>query len=164
MHTPTLPPGITITEAVTPEQLADAALLFREYEHAIGIDLCFQNFEQELSSLPGKYAPPAGGLFLARNAGELLGCVAVRPLEPPALAELKRLYVRPAARGTGLGKSLTLTALNRAQAAGYTTIRLDTLSTMHQARALYTSLGFKEIDAYTYNPITTAVYMELDLG
>ena len=153
----------SITEVETAEQIEDIRFLFREYENSIGIDLCFQNFNEELKTLPGKYTPPKGGLFIASENGELLGCVALRPLEYPDIAELKRLYVRPAARGKHLGYELSRTALNRAVEAGYTFVRLDTLSTMNEAQRLYRKIGFTEIVPYTYNPISTAVYMELDL-
>ncbi|HTY00668.1 MAG TPA: GNAT family N-acetyltransferase [Bacteroidota bacterium] len=153
-----------IREALTPELVKIAQSLFREYADSIGVDLAFQDFARELEELPGKYAPLSGGLFMAFVDNIPAGCVALRGLAPPGIAELKRLYVRPQARGLGLGRLLTETAVQRALKAGYRTIRLDTLSTMVSARQLYQRMGFKEIPAYTFNPIPGAVYMELDLG
>ena len=148
----------------SPADLATARTLFREYADSIGVDLCFQDFETELATLPGGYRPPSGALLLAESDGQAAGCVAVRPLEPPAVAELKRLYVRPSARGAGLGAALTEAALQRARAAGYECIRLDTLPTMAAAQALYRRLGFREVAPYRLNPIPGALYMECDLA
>jgi ribosomal protein S18 acetylase RimI-like enzyme len=154
---------IEIVEAISPAAIDQACSLFVEYAESIGIDLSFQGFEDELESLPGKYVPPKGGLFLAFLNKALVGCVALRPLDTPGVAELKRLYVRPQARGAGLGRSLTERAIQRAIDAGYNRIRLDTLSTMHDAQRLYRKMGFVEIPPYTFNPIPGAVYMELKL-
>jgi ribosomal protein S18 acetylase RimI-like enzyme len=148
----------------SPADLATARMLFREYADSLGVDLCFQDFETELATLPGAYRRPRGALLLAERAGEAAGCVALRPLEPPAIAELKRLYVRPSARGAGLGATLTKEALKLAREAGYARIRLDTLSTMAGAQALYRRLGFREIAPYRVNPIPGALYMECELG
>jgi len=155
---------IEIIGAVSTAQIEDVRVLFKEYEAAIGIDLCFQNFDEELKTLPGKYAPPKGGMFIAVKNQELFGCVALRPLEYPDIAELKRLYVRPAARGKGLGLRLTRTALQLAANSGYKYVRLDTLATMTAARNLYKKLGFVEIPPYTFNPLCGAIYMELELS
>jgi putative acetyltransferase len=133
--------------------------LFAEYAESIGIDLCFQNFAAELAGLPGAYAPPLGNLWLAKVEGEPAGCVAVRPLEP-AIAELKRLYVRPAFRALKLGRRLVEVALTFAEGAGYSRIRLDTLPSMTAAQALYRSLGFEQVERYTPNPIHGASYWE----
>ncbi len=156
--------AVMIVEALTPGLVETARSLFKEYAEAIGIDLGFQNFEEELSALPGKYAPPDGGLFIAMSGTHAVGCVALRPLEPPAIAELKRLYVRPLGRGKGLGLLLTQAAIERARAAHYEILRLDTLASMQDALRLYRRLGFREIPAYRYNPIPDSVYMELDLN
>ena len=153
----------TVIEALKPEHISIARSLFREYADSIGVDLCFQGFEKELDELPGKYSPPEGGLFLAFTDGSPAGCVAVRSLGADGAAELKRLYVRPAARGKNLGLALTKTAIQRARDAGCRVIRLDTLPSMGDAQRLYRKLGFKEIPPYTYNPIPGAVYMELPL-
>lgn len=157
-------PPISITEARSAEEIALARGLFREYADSLAVDLCFQDFDAELAGLPGAYVPPSGTLLLARAADELLGCVALRPLEPPASAELKRLYVRPTGRGRGIGLALTEAAVARACAAGYRSVRLDTLATMGEAQALYRKLGFADIAPYRHNPIPGARYMELRLG
>lgn len=153
----------TVIEALEPEQVTIARSLFQEYADSIGVDLCFQGFDRELDDLPGKYSPPRGGLFIAFTDGNPMGCVAVRPLGTDGAAELKRLYVRPAARGKNLGLALTKTAIQRAREAEYSVIRLDTLPSMGDAQQLYRKLGFMEIPPYTYNPIPGAVYMELPL-
>ena len=155
--------NITIIEATSPEHIGTATELFREYAASLEVDLCFQGFEEELSSLPGKYAPPAGGLFLALSGDGPLGCVALRPLPEPRTAELKRLYVRPRARGQQLGLSLVRRALARAVETGCRKVRLDTLPSMGTAQRLYRSLGFHETVPYTFNPVPGVTYMELDL-
>ncbi|MEJ1970653.1 MAG: GNAT family N-acetyltransferase [Rhizomicrobium sp.] len=140
-----------------------AAALFREYAAGIGIDLSFQGFEDELESLPGGYAPPRGVLLLAENAGEAMGCVAVRPLHGTAFCEMKRLYVRAAARGTGAGRMLAMAAIAEGKRMGYDAMRLDTLSTMAAARSLYRGLGFRDIPAYYETPIADTVFLHKDL-
>ena len=136
--------------------------LFSEYASSLGIDLCFQNFEAELASLPGDYAPPRGALMLARSQHELVGCCALRPLDTADYSnacEMKRLYVRPALRGSGLGRRLAESVMGAAQQAGYATMLLDTLSEMETARAMYQDLGFIEVPPYYYNPIAGAHYL-----
>jgi ribosomal protein S18 acetylase RimI-like enzyme len=152
-----------ISEATSPEDMVIARTLFREYAESIGIDLSFQGFQAELDGLPGKYAPPRGALFIASEDSLPLGCVAIRPLDAVGVAELKRLYVRPAGRGKGVGKALTRHAIDRARAIGYRAIRLDTLATMKDAQTLYRKLGFREIPAYTFNPLPGVTFMELEL-
>ncbi len=154
---------VTIRPLAAPADVAVAKALFTEYAASLGIDLGFQDFDAELASLPGVYVPPAGALLLAEQASEVVGCVALRPLEPPLVAELKRLYVRPAARGQGAGATLSRAILACARTAGYERVRLDTLPNMGQAQALYLQLGFQEIAAYRHNPVPGTVFMELDL-
>ncbi len=152
-----------IEAAVWPEDTSLVRELFREYAQGLGHDLCFQGFEQELAGLPGRYAAPGGALLLARDdAGHALGCVALRPLERGD-CEMKRLYVRPAARGQGLGRSLAVAVSELARAAGYARMCLDTLASMREAVALYTSLGFRPIEAYVYNPLEGVLFLGLDL-
>lgn len=136
--------------------------IFREYAQGLGVDLCFQNFEQELAQLPGDYAPPRGALLLAMVDGKLAGCCAMRPLDSadyPNAAEMKRLYVRPQFRGLGLGRQLADAALDAARQGGYACVLLDTLNDMEAARALYVDLGFEEIPPYYHNPIPGAHYL-----
>jgi ribosomal protein S18 acetylase RimI-like enzyme len=150
---------VAIVEVRNAGQLLSVKDLFLEYADSLGIDLHFQGFEQELATLPGKYAPPGGALLLAESDRGAAGCVAIRPLTQD-ICEMKRLYVRPAFRGTGLGRRLAEGAMGAARQRRYTKVRLDTLASMSSARSLYGSLGFKEIDAYYDNPIPGAVYLE----
>ena len=138
-------PQLDIVQAESPEQLADARLLFQEYAAALGVDLCFQNFDAELATLPGEYAPPSGVLLLALVDGQLAGCGALRAMpdaDYPNACEMKRLYVRPAFRRFGLGRLLAEALMDHATQAGYSTLLLDTLDDMEAARGLYVSLGF----------------------
>jgi putative acetyltransferase len=140
--------------------IADARTLFREYQHSLEADLVgTQNIDDEIASLPGKYAPPLGALILVRDAGgATIGCGAVRPLERPGSCELKRLYVRPAGRGSGAGRALMNAAIGFAAKAGYREMLLDSLPTMKEAIGLYRSLGFREVAPYWHNPLPGARY------
>ena len=130
------------------DALAEVAReLFREYAIAIGVDLEYQGFSAELASLPAPYAPPSGALLIARRESQVAGCVAMRPLGA-GVGEMKRLYVRPAFRGSGLGQVLVEAAIHAARRAGHRELRLDTLATMESAQALYRRLGFVEIQPY----------------
>lgn len=144
--------------------LAAVRALFRAYAGSLGFDLGFQGFEAELASLPGKYAPPAGALLLARLDGVAVGCVALRDLGAGA-CEMKRLYLAPAARGHGIGAALVERAIAAARAAGYAVMRLDTVPGEHDAAiGLYRKRGFSEIPAYCFNPMPGAKFFELRLS
>ena len=152
-----------IASASLPTDLPALTSLFRAYAASLPIDLGYQGFDGELVSLPGKYAPPAGALLIARDAaGAALGCVAMRPLETE-ICEMKRLYVAPAGRGQGLGKALTLAVIEAARTSGYREMRLDTLPSMADAQKLYRMLGFTEIAPYYDTPIAGTVFMSLKL-
>jgi len=153
---------IEIVAAHTPRHLPSVVALFREYEASLDFSLCFQDFEREVAELPGRYAPPPGRLLLGFVQGRALGCVAMRKLDAAA-CEMKRLYVRPEARGTGLGRRLAEQIVIEARECGYGTMRLDTVSTMRAAIALYRSLGFRETEPYCDNPIAGVLYFELAL-
>ena len=154
---------IIIDQANSVADLGEVRELFREYAASLEISLCFQNFEQELALLPGKYAPPEGRLFLARQPNTACGCVALRPIDQ-GVCEMKRLYVRPAWRRQGLGRDLGMKIIGAAREIGYDCMRLDTLASMTPALSLYQSLGFRKISPYYENPSEKAVFMELLLG
>ena len=148
--------------AGSPGAIESVRLLFIEYAASLGCELGFQDFGHELAELPGAYSPPTGCLFLAQIEGQAVGCVALRKLSGD-VCEMKRLYVRPANRGMGIGRMLAERVISSALKIGYRQMRLDTVPSMHRAQMLYRSLGFHEIDAYRYNPITGTTYLELDL-
>jgi putative acetyltransferase len=183
---------LRITSADTDVAVRLTSILFREYAQSLGVDLSFQNFEQEVATLPGAYAPPSGRLFLAVFDGEgtslaaagqesergsssgslasfassaslaFAGCVALRRIDDET-CEMKRLYVRTQFRGHGVGRKLTEAVVEAARAIGYRRMRLDTLPQMSEAQALYRSLGFGEIPSYRYNPVPGTRYFELAL-
>ena len=143
------------------EEIEIARGLFNEYAAGLNIDLCFQNFDQEVAGLPGNYAPPSGRLLLAIEGKQIAGCIALRSSGDGA-CEMKRLYVRPEFRGQGLGKELVTTLLDAAREIGYRRMLLDTLpGKMDEAIALYRSFGFREIAPYYHNPVQGALFMEL---
>jgi putative acetyltransferase len=155
--------SLVINQVSSPAEIAQARQLFLEYAESLGFSLCFQNFDHELATLPGYYAPPKGRLLLAEYEGQIAGCVALRPLEP-AVCEMKRLYLRPAFRGKGLGRAIAAHLIAEARKLGYESMRLDTVEPfMKDAVAMYRRLGFREIPPYCQNPIDGALYMELDL-
>jgi GNAT superfamily N-acetyltransferase len=151
-----------VAEARGARDLADCRALFGEYQRGLGVDLCFQGFAAELAGLPGDYAPPRGRLLLARDGAQAVGCVALRPLEHRD-CEMKRLYVRPSHRGTGLGRALAERIVAEARAMGYECMKLDTLARLESAVALYQSMGFVETPRYNDNPVEGVRFLALDL-
>lgn len=152
----------SILPARFPEDRAIVETLFREYQQGLSVSLDFQSFDEEVALLPGKYAPPGGGILLARMKGEAAGSVAWYRLAPE-IAEIKRLYVRPAFRGVGLGKALLERVIGNVRAAGYRKLYLDSLHRLAEARKLYESFDFRDIPPYNVNPEPDVYYMELDL-
>ena len=153
--------SITIRQATGGGDIGIIRRLFMDYAQSLPIDLAFQRFEQELASLPGKYAQPLGALLLAFDEEDnLLGCAGVRPMDSGA-CEMKRLYVVPAGRGTGAGRQLAQAAINTARLIGYNEMRLDTLPSMVAAQGLYASLGFVQIKSYYATPVEDTVFMKL---
>jgi putative acetyltransferase len=132
--------------------------MLAEYVAWIGLDLAYQEIDAELAGLPGEYVPPRGALLVAEDAAQLVGMIAFRPLEGP-ISEMKRLFIRPEARGRGLARQLIAELLREAKAAGYTEIRLDTLPMMGDAQSLYVALGFRDIPAYYDTPIAGTRFM-----
>jgi putative acetyltransferase len=153
---------IKLRKAAGDADMESARRLFVDYAKSLGFSLCFQNFDEELATLPGKYAPPSGEIILAEADGEAVGIVALRKLDAGA-CEMKRLYVSPLQRGTGLGGRLARAIIDAARAKGYGAMRLDTLESMATAIALYQHLGFVEIAPYYNNPLPGARYFELTL-
>jgi ribosomal protein S18 acetylase RimI-like enzyme len=154
---------VTIREVSDSADIAEIRALFEEYLRSLGIDLGFQGFDEELAGLPGAYSRPTGCLLLAAIGVRSAGCVAVRRLETD-ICEMKRMFVRPEARGKGVGRALAKAAVAFGCAAGYHKMRLDTLPTMAAAQALYRQLGFREAPPYRYNPVPGALFMDLVLN
>jgi putative acetyltransferase len=153
---------VEIRPASSPDDLDRVRELFSEYAASLPFDLSFQDFDRELADLPGTYAPPSGALLLAADEGAAAGCIALRFLES-GVCEMKRLYVRPTHRGSGLGKRLVEAILREAVARRYERMRLDTVPGMEAAIALYRARGFREIAPYRPNPIPGALFLEADL-
>jgi len=149
--------------AMIPGDIMTVRNLFKEYADSLNFELDFQDFREELATLPGKYAPPLGSILVAKQNGETVGCVAVRPLGEE-ICEMKRLFVKPAHRGRRIGRELALAIIEEAKRLGYKAMRLDTVEAMKEASALYRALGFQPIDAYCYNPLPGAMFFELKLG
>jgi len=163
MPEPDAPPQAQIQLVESDAGLEAVRALFVEYQQSLGVDLCFQNFEQELQELPGEYAAPMGALLLASVDGEAAGCCALRPLvntDHVNACEMKRLFVRRAFRGLGLGRQLAERIMDLARQAGYDCVLLDTLDDMESARALYEDLGFVEVAPYYHNPLAGAHYLK----
>lgn len=159
-------PTVLLITPVFTDELKATSDIFREYAVGLGFDLCFQDFEGEIANLPGDYAAPRGALLLVKVDDKIAGCCALRPLDSSDYvnaAEMKRLYVRPAFRGLGLGRQLAEAILDEARMAGYDSVLLDTLDDMEIARAMYEELGFKEIPPYYHNPLAGAHYLKVNL-
>jgi GNAT superfamily N-acetyltransferase len=154
---------VEIRWAVIPDDIRTIRDLFQGYADSLNFELDFQDFREELETLPGKYALPLGSILVAKENGETVGCVAVRPLGSE-ICEMKRLYVKPEHRGKRIGRELALAIIEEAKRLGYKAMRLDTVIAMKEASALYLALGFQPIEAYCYNPLPGAMYFELKLA
>lgn len=154
--------SLIITGVSSAEQVEVARELFREYQQFLDVDLCFQGFEEELASLPGKYVAPYGEILLASIDGQIAGCVAVRPIKD-AVCEMKRLYVKDEFRGLSIGYLLAEAIIAKAKELGYQKMQLDTLKRLQTAMGIYRKLGFAEISPYYANPLDEVVYWELAL-
>jgi putative acetyltransferase len=152
-----------LLRAESVDDLTSVKQLFLAYAGSLNFDLCFQDFDRELAALPGEYAPPSGALLLARDGKEAVGCVALRGIDA-SVCEMKRLYVRPEYRRSGIGRQLAEKIIGIARGIGYRTMKLDTIPTMIEATNLYRSLGFVETEPYRYNPMENTLFLELLLG
>ena len=158
------PAATRIAPVRTADDLAQTIRLFRAYADSLGIDLAYQGFEDEMAVMPGRYAPPAGVLLLARNAEHApVGCVGLRPLGT-GCCEMKRLYVAPDGRGLGLGRRLVDAVVAEAERIGYREMRLDTLPTMARALALYRKTGFRPVPPYYETPVADTLFMSRSLA
>lgn len=153
---------IQIIEKYDEQNITEIKDIFIEYRKDLGLDLEFQDFQEELKELPGEYSSPEGAILLAEDNDKTVGCVALRKIDDKT-CEMKRLYVKPEYRGQGLGRKLALSIINKARTKGYEKMKLDTLTTLKEANELYRSLGFEECEPYRYNPLEDALYMELEL-
>ncbi len=166
MHTPSRDDrrmSYRIKAASAAQDVADARRLIRAYTDALGIDLAFQDLEGELANLPGQYSPPDGAVLIGRDdSGAAIGCVGLRKIGA-GVCEMKRLYVAPQARKTGLGRALSEAIIGKARAAGYREMRLDTISDMAAAIGVYRALGFRRIPPYYETPVPDTVFMSLSL-
>jgi GNAT superfamily N-acetyltransferase len=153
---------VRLTRADTALEWAQARRLIEAYAESLGVDLGFQDFDEEIEHLPAHYGPPRGAMLLAVDGGEAVGCVGLRAHDE-ATGEIKRLYVAPVARGRDIGRTLAIAVIEAAREHGFQRLVLDTLPGMHAAQALYSSLGFRAIEPYRYNPVIGTVFMELVL-
>lgn len=152
-----------ISKARIKEDLKTVRDLFQEYAKCLGIDLSFQNFDQELANPFERYAPPKGCLLIAKNNLRIVGCVGLREFSDK-ICEMKRLYVKKPFRSSGVGRLLAEAVITEARLMGYSRMKLDTLPSMKEAAALYSSLGFVETSSYYRNPIEGTIFMELNLA
>ena len=153
--------SIELVEVTDEKEISEVRYIFIEYRKNLGLDLSFQDFQDELDDLPGEYSPPDGSIILAKDEDKTIGSVALRKIEETC--EMKRLYVKPEYRGRGIGRRLAEKIIEEARNKGYKKMRLDTLKSLEEANELYRSLGFEECEPYRYNPLDDALYMELDL-
>lgn len=155
--------NIEILPVNTPELTEETKRLFREYEKWLNVSLCFQGFEEEVNTLPGKYSPPEGRLYIVKYDGKYSGCIALRKIED-GICEMKRLFLKEELRGKGIGNTLVTKIINDAKAIGYKTMRLDTIKEkMPKAVEIYTKHGFVETEQYYHNPNPHTLFLELDL-
>src|SRR4030042_4041 len=152
-------PVIRFVQALNPSDIEIVRDLFQEYANALGFGLAFQNFDKEIAELPGEYAPPNGRLYITYWNKNVAGCIALRSIDQD-ICEMKRMYVRPEHQGKGIGVALAQLIINDARVIGYHKMRLDTISSMKTARYIYEKLGFKEIEAYRFNPLPRGLFLD----